>query len=249
MKDILYLAKKYKVYVIEDAAHAFPSKTKEGWLGAVGDIGVYSFYATKTITTAEGGMVVTNNEDLAKRMKTMRLHGIDRPVWDRYSSAKGSWQYDIIDAGYKYNLPDILASIGRVQLQKAFVLYEQRKAIADFYNEAFSSMPWIIPPPDSEGNAWHLYFLQLDLENLSIDRNSFGEALQTNGISVSMHFIPHFHFTYWKKRGLNPNDFPEAEKKFQSTLSLPLWPGMTKKMLSKVVDAVKELGEKHYVRN
>lgn len=249
MKDILYLAKKYNVFVIEDAAHAFPSKTKEGWLGAVGDIGVYSFYATKTITTAEGGMVVTNNEDLAKRMKTMRLHGIDRPVWDRYSSAKGSWQYDVIDAGYKYNLPDILASIGRVQLQKAFVLYEQRKAIADFYNEAFSSMPWIIPPPDSEGNAWHLYFIQLDLEKLSIDRNSFGEVLQTNGISVSMHFIPHFHFTYWKKRGLNPNDFPEAEKKFQSTLSLPLWPGMTKKMLSKVVDVVKEIGEKHYVRN
>lgn len=247
MKDIMYLAKKYNVYVIEDAAHAFPSKTNEGWLGTLGDIGVFSFYATKTITTAEGGMVVTNNEELANRMKIMRLHGIDRPVWDRYSSLQASWQYDVVEAGFKYNLPDILAALGREQLKKAFELYEQRKAIADVYTKEFSTCDWIIPPPDGEGNAWHLYFLQLNLSKLKIHRNDFAELLQKKGIHVSVHFIPHFHMSYWKERSLLAKDFPEAEKKYLSTLSLPLWPGMTKKMIRYVIDTVKEIGEKAYV--
>ena len=248
MKDIRFLANKYGVYIIEDAAHALPSITDDGWLGTLGDIGVFSFYATKTITTGEGGMVVTKNDELAQRMKTMRLHGIDRPVWDRYSSPKASWLYDVVEAGYKYNLPDILAAIGREQLKKTFLLYEQRKEIVDIYNAAFAHCDWIIPPPDGTGNAWHLYFLQLDLEKLTIDRDSFALELQENGVSVSVHFIPHYHMSYWKKRGLEVKDFPESEKKFNSTLSLPLWPGMTKKMANFVIDRVKEIGEKAYVR-
>ena len=246
MDDITFLAKKYGVFVIEDAAHAFPSKTKNGYAGNLGDVGVFSFYATKTITTAEGGMICTSNEDLAKRMMTMRMHGIDRSVWDRYTSNKSSWEYDVIDAGYKFNLPDILSAIGRVQLSKAELFLQKRTAIVKKYIRAFSTCPWIIPSPDGEGNAWHLYLLALDLSKLSIDRNTFSKLLQDSGIGVSMHFIPHCRFTYWQKRGLKEEDFPQAMKKFESTISLPLWPDMTEQMVEKVIHTVITIGTKFY---
>ena len=124
MDEICAIAAKYGVPVVEDAAHAFPSKTKNGYAGTLGDIGVYSFYATKTITTAEGGMVCTKNPEYHKFMSTMRMHGIDRPVWNRYTSEKASWEYDVVAPGYKFNLPDVLAAMGRVQLQKADLLFQ-----------------------------------------------------------------------------------------------------------------------------
>ena len=243
MKKICAIAKKYDVYVIEDAAHAFPAKSSDGWAGTFGDIGVFSFYATKTITTAEGGMVVTSNPELAKRMTTMRLHGIDRNVWDRYTSKKASWQYDVVDAGFKCNLPDILSAMGIEQLKKAESFLEKRKAIIEKYNEAFSKYDFFILPPDSDGNAWHLYLLGLNLSKLKIDRDEFGNLLQENGIGISMHFIPHYKFSLWQGRtDLSEKYFPNAEEHFLRTISLPLWPGMTETMVQKIIDTVIKIG-------
>ena len=243
MKKICEIAKKYEVYVIEDAAHAFPAKSVDGWAGTFGDIGVFSFYATKTITTAEGGMVVTSNPELAKRMTTMRLHGIDRNVWDRYTSKKASWQYDVVDAGFKFNLPDILSAIGIEQLKKADFFLEKRKRIVEKYNQEFSKYDFFILPPDSDGNAWHLYLLGLNLSKLKIDRDEFGNLLQESGIGISMHFIPHYKFSLWKGRtDLSEKYFPNAEEHFLRTISLPLWPGMTETMVQKVIDTVVKIG-------
>lgn len=241
MQDINFLAKKYDVYVIEDAAHSFPSKTKNGYAGTLGDIGVFSFYATKTMTTAEGGMICTNNQDLAKRMTTMRMHGIDRNVWDRYTAKKASWFYDVIDAGYKFNLPDILAAMGRVQLKRANAFLEARKKIANKYNNAFKNYDCFELPPDGEGNAWHLYLLRINEKKCGLTRDVFLQKLQEKGIGTSVHFIPHFYFTYWKNKGLQEKDFPNAKKQFLKTISLPLWPDMTEQMIQKVIDTVIEI--------
>ena len=199
MKKICAIAKKYDVYVIEDAAHAFPAKSVDGWAGTFGDIGVFSFYATKTITTAEGGMVCTRDADLAKRMTTMRMHGMDRTTWDRYTSPRASWEYDIVAAGYKFNLPDILATIGICQLKKAEDFYEKRAKIVEQYNKAFKDLDFVKTPPTSEGNAWHLYLLRIVPSKLKITRNEFASLLQKQGIGISVHFIPLFYFTYWKE--------------------------------------------------
>ncbi|MDR2897443.1 MAG: DegT/DnrJ/EryC1/StrS aminotransferase family protein [Spirochaetaceae bacterium] len=260
MDEIQEIARKYDVYVIEDAAHAFPSKIDSGiggssgtfgshYAGTIGDAGVFSFYATKTITTGEGGMIATNNEELASRMRLMSMHGIDRPVWDRYTSKKASWEYDVVEAGYKCNMPDILAAIGREQLKRAEELFRQRTEIAGMYNEAFKQYGFLRIPPDGPGNAWHLYLLRIVPEKLNIQRNEFSALLQERGIGTSMHFIPHFRLSYWKNRySLNHEDFPHAERQFQSTISLPLCPGMTEEMVQKVIDTVIQTGKEHYGR-
>lgn len=178
MQAIRELAQSYGVKVIEDAAHAFPSKTKDGYAGTLSDIGVFSFYATKTITTAEGGMVCTNDDETARHISTMRMHGIDRTVWDRYTSNSASWVYDVTHAGFKCNMPDILAALGRVQLKKAASLFEKRKKIAERYTQAFKEYDFLQCPPDGEGNAWHLYMLRIRAEKLSVSRDEFCRLLQ-----------------------------------------------------------------------
>lgn len=248
MKEICAIAAKYNVPVVEDAAHAFPSKTVNGYAGTLGDIGVYSFYATKTITTAEGGMVCTKNPEYHKIMATMRMHGIDRPVWNRYTAKKASWEYDVVAPGYKFNLPDVLAAMGRMQLQKADLLFQQRKAIARQYNKSFENCDFLQLPPDGEGNAWHLYIIRIVPEKLSISRNEFSQKLQEQGLGISMHFIPHFHLSYLKNHfQLDASDYPNAQKRFETSLTLPFWPGMTQDMVQKVVDTVISLGRKYYV--
>ncbi|MGI5063259.1 DegT/DnrJ/EryC1/StrS aminotransferase family protein [Treponema denticola] len=244
MKAINDLAKKYSVAVIEDAAHAFPSKTEEGYAGTLGTCGVFSFYATKTITTGEGGMICTNDEKIAERIKLMRSHGINRTIWDRYTDTKASWKYDVTAEGWKCNLPDILSAIGRVQLKKAKTFFEQRKKIAQKYNAAFAGNDSFILPPDGEGNAWHLYILRLNLEALKIGRDEFGQALQERGLGISMHFIPHFEMSYIKERyGLNSFDFPESNKKYLQSLSLPFYPSMSEDDSDYVIEKVIKLAK------
>lgn len=244
MKAINDLAKKYSVAVIEDAAHAFPSKTEEGYAGTLGTCGVFSFYATKTITTGEGGMICTNDEKIAERVKLMRSHGINRTIWDRYTDTKASWKYDVTAEGWKCNLPDILSAIGRVQLKKAKTFFEQRKKIAQKYNAAFAGNDSFILPPDGEGNAWHLYILRLNLEALKIGRDEFGQALQERGLGISMHFIPHFEMSYIKERyGLNSSDFPESNKKYLQSLSLPFYPSMSEDDSDYVIETVIKLAK------
>ena len=247
MEEICAIAAKYGVPVVEDAAHAFPSKTKNGYAGTLGDIGVYSFYATKTITTAEGGMICTKNPEYHKFMSTMRMHGIDRPVWNRYTSEKASWEYDVVAPGYKFNLPDVLAAMGRVQLQKADLLFQQRKAIAQQYNKAFADCDFLQLPPDGDGNAWHLYILRVVPEKLTITRNEFTQKLQEAGLGISMHFIPHFRLSYLRQTfGLDAADYPNAQKRFETSFSLPFWPGMSQEMVERVIDTVVQLGRKYY---
>lgn len=241
--------KKHGVYVIEDCAHSFPSPTDLGFAGTIGDVGVFSFYATKTMTTGEGGMVTTNNDVLAKRMSQMRLHGMNRDAWDRYTSTKASWEYDIIAPGFKSNLPDILAAIGRVQLAKADEFDEKRKVHVEKYNREFSKLDFIKIPPTSKGDSRHLYLMRLNLEILDCDRNVFAKELQERGLGISMHFIPIFHFSYWKELypDFKAENFPNAEEKYLETISLPLWPDMTEEMTDYVIECVKVVGEKHHV--
>ena len=253
MKRIMELAKQYstpenKIRVIEDAAHSFPSPTALGYAGTIGDAGVFSFYVTKTITTAEGGMVCTKDEALAKRMTTMRMHGMDRTTWDRYTSPRASWEYDIIAPGYKFNLPDVLAALGCCQLDRAQLFYEQRKRIVEKYNEAFSKLDFIKLPPDGEGNSWHLYLMRIIPEKLTIGREAFAKKMQEAGLGISVHFIPIFHFTYWKELypDFTAENFPNAEKQYSDTISIPLFPDMTDEQAALVIETVERIGKENH---
>jgi dTDP-4-amino-4,6-dideoxygalactose transaminase len=235
-------ARRYGMSVVEDAAHAFPAYTETGEpAGTLGDAGVFSFYATKTITSGEGGMVVSRNRDLINRVSLLRCHGIDRPVWNRYTGEKASWYYEVVQAGYKYNLPDILASIGRVQLRRADELLDKRKRIAARYDAAFSGIPALSTPPASAGDARHLYPLRLN-PPLAAVRDHCVRKLQDMGIGVSVHFIPLHKMPYYRKRyGLKDGDFPRAEDTYSRVISLPIWPGMTEEETGRVIDSVFEL--------
>lgn len=252
MHRIMELAQKYstpeqKIRVIEDAAHSYPSPTELGYAGTIGDAGVFSFYVTKTITTAEGGMVCTRDSELARRMTVMRMHGMDRTTWDRYTSSRASWEYDIIAPGYKFNLPDILAAIGCCQVDRAQLFYEQRKRIVDMYNQAFSKLDFIKLPPDDEGNSWHLYLMRIIPEKLKITREEFAKKMQEAGLGISVHFIPIFHFTYWRKLypDFTAENFPNAERQYNNTISIPLFPDMTDEQVQLVIDTVIKIGNEN----
>ncbi|NLJ46724.1 MAG: DegT/DnrJ/EryC1/StrS family aminotransferase [Treponema sp.] len=243
MEEILDLAHRFGCAVVEDAAHSFPSRLPQGFAGTLGDIGVFSFYATKTITTGEGGMVVTSDSRLAKRMSTMRMHGIDRPVWDRYTSKTASWSYSVVEAGFKYNLPDLLAAVGREQLKKADRFLAERRQIAGIYGEAFKDLPFAEPPPDGPGHAWHLYSLRLRLDRLKAGRDEFVDRLRQAGVGTSVHFIPLHIMPYWSTRyGLSPEQFPQALVSFQRSVSLPIWQGMGADRARAVARTVIETG-------
>lgn len=236
MQRVKELSKRFGVKVIEDCAHSFPSLTKGGFAGTLGDIGVFSFYATKTITTGEGGMVASRDKALIARMSSMRLHGMDRAAYERYTDSRASWVYDIKAAGFKFNLPDILAAIGVEQLKRAKELRLKRQAIVFRYNVAFSKLDKVITPSDCEGNSYHLYLLRVkDVTK----RDGVAKALQELGLGISVHFIPMCNFTFWQKEcGLSAKDFPNAVALYNSTISLPLWPDMTGEMVDYVIDCV-----------
>lgn len=243
MDSIMKIATDYELGVIEDAAHAFPVKYNGRMIGTIGDITCFSFYATKTITTGEGGMITTENDAWAERMRIMSLHGISKDAWNRYS-AEGSWYYEVIDAGYKYNLTDIAAAIGVAQLRKANLMRERRKKIASMYNEAFKPLPEIVTPAVKAGveHAWHLYIIKLNLEMLTIDRNQFIEELKNRGIGASVHFIPlHIHPYYRDTYGYKPEDFPVAYQTYKRIISLPIYPKMTDGDVGRVAESVNDV--------
>ncbi|MFW5689151.1 MAG: DegT/DnrJ/EryC1/StrS family aminotransferase [Spirochaetota bacterium] len=234
----------HAIPIIEDAAHAFPGSYAGRSLGTLGTCGVYSFYATKTITTGEGGMVVTDNDRLAARMGVMRLHGIDREVWDRYTSARPSWQYQVVEAGFKYNMPDILAAIGRVQLAKAERFLAERRAIAGHYRRLLGDRDYLTLPPAREGSSWHLFVLRLERSRLSIDRDEFIARLAERGIGTSVHYIPLHLMPYYRDRyGLKPQDFPVSLDAYERALSLPIYPGLDEEAVARVAEAVIEIGD------
>ena len=245
MDQILKIARKYKLHVIEDAAHALPARYQGKMVGNIGDITCFSFYATKTITTGEGGMITTENDEYADRMRIMSLHGFSKDAWKRYA-ANSSWYYEIHYPGYKYNLTDIAAAIGIEQLKKCDRFWEARKRIASLYDEGFTGMPEIRTPVTSSDrqHAWHLYVIQLELEQLRITRNDFVEALKEERIGTSVHFIPlHLHPYYRSTFGYKPQDFPNASAVFERTVSLPIYPKMTEADVQDVIGAVRSIAQ------
>lgn len=244
MDPILATAAKTGAAVVEDAAHAFPGRYRDRPLGTLGTAGVFSFYATKTITTGEGGMVTTNDDALARRMSVMRLHGIDRVVWNRYTSRTPGWEYRVVEAGYKYNLPDILAAMGRVQLEKAEQFHRRRREIAAAYREAFSSRDYLRLPPDRPGSSWHLYVIRIRPGRLTIDRNEYIERLSVAGIGTSVHYIPLHIMPYYRDRyDLRPDDFPVSLEAYGAAISLPIYPGLDDESVRRVIAAVIEIGD------
>lgn len=231
MDGIIDIARRHGLRVVEDAAHAFPVSYRGRMVGALDtDATVFSFYATKPITTGEGGMVVTKKDDVARRMKIMRFHGIDRDAFDRYTSEKPSWYYEITAPGYKYNMSDIMAAIGIHQLEKADRMKRRRGEIAKRYTEALKDLPLILPrmPEGSEDNAWHLYPMRLGGE-VPPKRDEFIKKMASEAkIGCSVHFIPlHLQPYYRDKYGLTPAMFPKATEAFKREVSLPIYSKMT----------------------
>jgi dTDP-4-amino-4,6-dideoxygalactose transaminase len=244
---IVSLARAHGLKVIEDAAHALPARDQSRIIGSIGDITCFSFYATKTITTGEGGMATTNNPEWAEKMRMLSLHGISHDAWNRYSS-EGSWYYEITNVGYKYNLTDIAASLGIEQLKKCRRFAAARRRIAAAYAAAFAELKEIRTPrlePDKE-HAWHLYVIQLELDRLTINRREFIEALREMNIGSSVHFIPlHLHPFYRQTFGYQPADFPKAADAYQRIVSLPIYPNMTAADVDDVIGAVRSIVERH----
>jgi dTDP-4-amino-4,6-dideoxygalactose transaminase len=254
--DAIYaIAARHNLAVVEDAAHAFPAKYKGQFIGQDLDSDLtfhfsrftcFSFYATKTITTGEGGMICTDDEALAERCRIMALHGISKDAWKRYT-AEGSWYYEIIAPGYKYNMTDIAAAMGLAQLRKAERMWQRRQEIAMRYNDAFGALPELQIPVNRADcqHAWHLYILRLNLDWLRINRAQFIEKLKQLNIGTSVHFIPlHFHPYYRETYGYAPTDFPVAFEEFQRVISLPIYSKMSGEDVEDVVGSVSRVVNK-----
>ncbi len=241
LSGIQEIATRHGLHVIEDAAHALPAVYRGCRIGGISELTAFSFYATKTITTGEGGMLATQNDDFATRARMMRLHGISGDAWKRYTKA-GSWYYEVVAPGYKANLTDIQAAIGRVQLAKADDLWKRRTYIAQNYMDAFSDCEELEMPPLSPDSveSWHLFILRLKPERLDIGRNGFIEELKKQGIGTSVHFIPlHLHPFYAIRYRYRRGDFPNAEDAYSRCLSLPIFPDMTDVEIEQVIEAVR----------
>jgi dTDP-4-amino-4,6-dideoxygalactose transaminase len=230
---------------MEDAAHAFPASINGRTIGNISDITCFSFYANKTITTGEGGMLTTEDENIHKRVKAMRLHGINRDIWDRFTSDKPSWEYDVIAPGYKYNMPDINAAIGLAQLENAEYFKTERIRVAEHYNKYLADIEWIDLPVCKVGideHAWHLYPIVLN-EKSKVSRNLFIEKMSEAGIGTSVHYKPLYRMTYYRDTyNLKPEDFPVTEKIWRGNMSLPIFPEMTEEQLDYVCKTVINIG-------
>lgn len=244
MDPILEIARRRGLAVIEDAAHSFPARYRGRTIGTLeSNATVFSFYATKTITTGEGGMVVTRDAALAERCRVMRLHGISRDAFDRYTSTKPSWYYEVIAPGFKYNLSDLASSLGIHQLRKADRFLARRQLLARRYDEALADLPLRLPPrgADPSEHAFHLYVIRLD-DGAKLGRDEFIAAMAERGIGCSVHFIPLHLQPYWRDTyGLAPDAYPAALDLYRGTVSLPLYTRMTDADQDRVIAAVREL--------
>lgn len=240
---ILEVCHKHGVKVIEDAAHAFPTRLNGRMVGSFGDITCFSFYANKTITTGEGGMLVTEDEAIHRRVKTMRLHGINRDIWDRFTAAKANWEYDVVAPGFKYNMPDINAAIGLAQLERAEAMRAERQRCFEFYQEHLGGLENIDLPVVNGSladHSCHLFWLVLK-ESAPISRNQLIERLNEAGIGTSVHYKPLHRMTYYRERyQLKEQDYPNAERHWRGCVSLPIYPGLSNEELSYVVAQVKK---------
>jgi dTDP-4-amino-4,6-dideoxygalactose transaminase len=247
MDGIMAVCRRYGIKLIEDAAHAFPTQYKGRMIGSFGDVTCFSFYANKTITTGEGGMLVTEDEAIFNRVKTMRLHGINRDVWDRFTARKANWEYDVVAPGFKYNLPDVAAAIGLAQMERADEFRVGRQRCAEFYFEHLAGIPGMDLPichGPHEDHSWHLFWIVLNAES-GIERNRFIERVNGAGIGTSVHYKPLHRMTYYRERyGLKPEDYPNAERHWQGCVSLPVYPGLTNEDLGYVCDTIRKVMER-----
>lgn len=247
MDPIADLARKHRLAVIEDAAHAIPSHYKGRKVGTLSPLTCFSFYATKNLTTGEGGMVTTDEDSYADRIRLMALHGMSRDAWKRYTQG-GGWSYEVLAPGFKYNMTDVAAAIGLPQLAHCDAFHRRRIEIVRTYDEAFAEVPGISTPVarDKTGHGWHLYVIRVDPNRISISRDAFIERLVERKIGVSVHFIPlHLHPYYRDAYGYRPDDFPRALAAFQQIISLPLYARMSDRDVQDVVDAVSQIAEDH----
>ncbi|MGX2975272.1 DegT/DnrJ/EryC1/StrS family aminotransferase [Ursidibacter arcticus] len=244
MDGIIAIAKKHNLKVVEDAAHAFPTLYKGKLIGTLdSDVTVFSFYANKTMTTGEGGMLVSQNKEIIERCKVMRLHGISRDAFDRYQSKTPAWYYEVIEPGFKYNLPDICSAIGLQQLKKIDHFYEKRVVMAQKYNELLADLPIILPPQPEKNSthAWHIYPIRLE-ENCGINRDEFIAKMSEKGIGCSVHFIPLHKQPVWRDTyHLKAEDFPVAERVYASIVSIPLFTKMTESDQDRVINSIREI--------
>jgi len=243
---LLMLAHAHGLEVLEDAAHAAGAQVNGQKIGSIGDATAFSFYATKNLTTGEGGMLTSSDGDLIERARTWHLHGMSRDAWKRYT-AEGSWRYDVLLPGFKANMTDLQAALGLVQLAKLERNNARRGEIQQRYTAAFSQMPELIPAPRArpgDRQAYHLYILRLNPERLRIDRGRFFQELAGRGIGASVHFIPLYRLSYYQERfNWRPEDFPVTETIFHSAISLPCYPRMSQADVDRVITAVGEIVE------
>jgi len=238
-----HIATQAGLILIDDAAHALPSSLHGLPIGRWADLTAFSFYATKPLTTAEGGMLVTNTPAWAERAQLMALHGISHDAWKRYT-AEGSWYYEIHAPGFKYNMTDLAAALGLAQLQRLQAMTDRRAAIAAAYNAAFADLAEVETPTllADRSTSWHLYILRLHLDQLTIDRGAFVQALKDQEVATSVHFIPlHVHPFYRETYGFAPADFPVAWSEYQRAISLPIYSRMTDEQIRAVIDAVRRI--------
>lgn len=244
MDEITALAKKHKLYVLEDAAHATEAWYKGKKIGSISDMAAFSFYVTKNVATGEGGMLVTDKQGWADKARVRRLHGITKDAWKRYST-EGFEPYEAVYPGYKYNMMDIQASLGIHQLKRAKANLKIRDRYWKQYNQAFKQIDEVIPPPKDEKDiihARHLYTINLEIEKLKINRNQFIDAMKAENIGCGVHFTAlHLHKYYQEKFGFKKGDFPKAEWIGERTVSLPFYPHMTANDIEDVVKAVRRI--------
>ena len=240
LDEIHAIAKKHNLKVLEDAAHSLPANYKGKKIGTISDVTCFSFYATKTLSTGEGGMICTNDEEIAERVKIMRLHGINRDAWKRYTES-GSWYYEVVAPGYKYNFTDLQASLGLPQLKKVDAMWDSRKKIAERYTAALKDMDIIqlhTIKPDRD-SSWHLFPIRLYLDRLTKNRAQIINELREKNVGVGVHFMPvHQHLYYRETFNLSDADYPVASAAFPRLMSLPIYPGMTDENVDKVIDAL-----------
>ena len=243
MDEILLLAKEFGLKVVEDAAHALPTSYKGDMIGSLeSDVTVFSFYANKTMTTGEGGMVLTRNSDLAKRMKIMRLHGIDRDAFDRFQSKKPAWYYEVVAPGFKYNMTDIAAAMGIHQLKKLPGFLNRRQYLAKRYFDSLSDLPLTLPMDDVDGgsHSWHLFVIRVQ-DNSPVNRDELIQILSDQGIGSSVHYVPLHRQPYWRdKYQLTIDMFPVTDKAYQAMLSIPLYTAMSDEQQDRVIQVLRE---------
>ena len=248
--DRIYeIADRHGLFVSEDAAHALWSRYKGRLIGnRLRGTASYSFYATKNLTTGDGGMLVTDDDEIAERARVLAGQGMSQNAWNRYAKG-GTWKYDIVEAGYKYNMFDIQAALGLIQLRRLEEMQEKRLKIADRYQKAFGAIDAVDPPfvPEYTTHCWHLYVLRVVPELLTIDRDRFIVELNERNVGTSVHFIPVHNMSLYRNRfGYKESDLPNAQKHFERIISLPLYPSMTDEEVQYVIDAVRDIVEKFH---